>query len=797
MKGILIDVDYKTIKKGDVDFAIARIFFKTKEATIEIYDKNFFYYFYVEAKKSQIQNFGNFLKIEEVEKYFLGEKKKLCKVFVTHPKYAREELPFNVYGTDIPFNRLYLMEKGLFPLKAYEFEVNEENEILSIKTLSKEEEEKIQKEIELKTFCFDIEVRNPKREPDPEKDEIIMISFFAKDKAKVLTTKQPKQNLNFVEVVKNEKELIKRFCEEARNYDILVGYNSFLFDLPYLKQRAEKLKIKLEIGVEPDYKIERRGLVKAVNIVGKQSIDFYYAIKFLSTVGAQAHLLKLPSFTLERVYEELTGKKKVTIEKSEIYKYWDSNDIDELCKYSFDDSKSLMEIVDEFLPIEIELSRIVGFSLFEVVPSTPGQLVELFLIRKAFENDEIIPNRPTNEEIEKRITTQVKGAFVKTPEPGIYNNIVVFDFRSMYPSIIVSHNISPSSLVKEKENIREEKEAKETEEFFIAPNGIKFKKQPIATIPKALKLLLDERAEVKKQLKKDPENIILIARSQALKIVANAFYGYLGYARSRFYSKECAESITAYGRYYINLIIKKAEEEGMNVIYGDTDSIFVELKDKTKEDAINFAKKVNSMLPKDMELELEGFYPRGVFVTKKTKTEVGAKKKYALLTEDGKIKIRGFEFVRRDWSRIAKIAQQKVLEAILKKGEKEEAIKVLKQIIDDLEKGKANLKDLVIYTRLRKDLRSYDVTSPELSAALKAIKEGKKRREEIEGNVIGYIITKQGSTISEKATLEEFAKDYDSKYYINHQVLPAAMKILKELGIKEEEVLKEKQKKLF
>jgi len=797
MKGILIDADYQTIEKGDVDVAVARVFFKTKDSTIEAYDKNFFYYFYVEAEKPQIESFGKFIKVEEVEKYLLGEKKKLCKVFVTHPKYAREELPFNVYGADIPFNRLYLMEKGLFPLRAYEFEINDNKELISIKQLSKEEEEEIQKEIELKTFCFDIEVRNPQREPDPEKDEIIMISFSTKEGAKVLTTKRPKEKLDFVEVVKNEKELIKRFCEEARKYDILIGYNSFLFDLPYLKQRAKKLGIELEIGVEPNYKIERRGLVKAINIPGKQNIDFYYAIKFLSTVGAQVHLLKLTSFTLERVYEELTGKKKVTIEKSDIYKYWDSNEIDKLCEYSLDDSKSLMEIANNFLPIEIELARIVGFSLFEVVPSTPGQLVELFLIRKSFENNEVVPNRPTKEEIEKRMKTQVKGAFVKTPEPGIYSNIVVFDFRSMYPSIIVSHNISPSSLVKENSQ-KEEAEAKETEEFFIAPNGTKFRKQPLATIPKALKLILDERTEVKKLLKKDPENTILLARSQALKIVANSFYGYLGYARSRFYSKECAESITAYGRYYINLIMKKAEEEGLKVIYGDTDSIFVELKDKTKEDAINFAKKVNSILPKDMELELEGFYPRGVFVTKKTtKEEVGAKKKYALLTEDGKIKIRGFEFVRRDWSRIAKIAQQKVLEAILKKGEKEEAIKALKEIIKNLEEGKVNLKDLVIYTRLRKDLRSYDVTSPELSAALKAIKEGKKKKEEIEGSVIGYIITKQGSTISEKATLEEFAKDYDAKYYINHQVLPAAMKILKELGISEKDIFEEKQKKLF
>jgi DNA polymerase elongation subunit (family B) len=85
MKGILIDADYQTIEKGDVDVAIARVFFKTKDSTIEAYDKNFFYYFYVEAEKPQIESFGKFIKVEEVEKYFLGEKKKLCKVFVTHP----------------------------------------------------------------------------------------------------------------------------------------------------------------------------------------------------------------------------------------------------------------------------------------------------------------------------------------------------------------------------------------------------------------------------------------------------------------------------------------------------------------------------------------------------------------------------------------------------------------------------------------------------------------------------------------------------------------------------------------
>jgi DNA polymerase I len=94
----------------------------------------------------------------------------------------------------------------------------------------------------------------------------------------------------------------------------------------------------------------------------------------------------------------------------------------------------------------------------------------------------------------------------------------------------------------------------------------------------------------------------------------------------------------------------------------------------------------------------------------------------------------------------------------------------------------------VIHTQLRKGIGNYDVKSPELGAAKKAIQNGIKRRDELEGATIGYVITKHGNTISEKAEIEESAKDYDPDYYINHQVIPATLKILKELGINEEEL---------
>ena len=302
-------------------------------------------------------------------------------------------------------------------------------------------------------------------------------------------------------------------------------------------------------------------------------------------------------------------------------------------------------------------------------------------------------------------------------------------------------------------------------------------------------MLIDQRAEVKKLYKKNPDDKYLGSRSPALKILSNSFYGYLGYARSRWYSRDCAGSVTAYGRQYIKDTIKAAEEEGFRVIYGDTDTVVLLLGNKTKDDALAFLKKFNSKLPENMELEVEDFYRRGVFVGRKAESGIaGAKKKYAFISESGRIKIRGFELVRRDWSRIARDTQRKVLEAILKEGSAEKAADIVKQVIQQLKGGKVPLSELAINTQLRKGIDSYDSKSPELGAARKAVKAGLKRKDEVEEAVISYVITKHGSSISDKAELEEFAKDYDPDYYINHQVLPATMRILKELNFNEDEL---------
>ncbi|MDE1833204.1 MAG: DNA polymerase, partial [Candidatus Micrarchaeota archaeon] len=142
----------------------------------------------------------------------------------------------------------------------------------------------------------------------------------------------------------------------------------------------------------------------------------------------------------------------------------------------------------------------------------------------------------------------------------------------------------------------------------------------------------------------------------------------------------------------------------------------------------------------------------------------------------------------RDWSKIARDTQRMVLETILKEGDAQKAATIVKDVVARLKGGEVPLSDVVISTQLRKGLAGYDIKSPELAAAKKAVESGFRKKEDVEHTVIGYIITKHGSTISDKAELEGMATDYDPDYYINKQVIPATMRILKELNFNEEEL---------
>jgi len=199
-----------------------------------------------------------------------------------------------------------------------------------------------------------------------------------------------------------------------------------------------------------------------------------------------------------------------------------------------------------------------------------------------------------------------------------------------------------------------------------------------------------------------------------------------------------------------------------------------------------FLNAMNKTLPEGMELEYEGFYQRGFFVTKK---------RYALI-EDDTIIVKGLELVRRDWAPITKKTQQKVLTAILKEASPQKAFKIIKDVIEDIRKGNVKLEDLVIHTQLTKNPREYAQMAPHVLAAKKAIDKGRKVER---GSIIRYIIVKGKQPISKRAIPIEDAdvSNYDPNYYIENQVLPAVGRIIEALGYSEQEILhNEKQSSL-
>ncbi len=795
IEGIVLDVDYR----GAGDVVFIRLFVKDTEGKAhEILDKSFRPYFrFIPSKPMadeeilgiSMQDMMGVIRattLEREKRTLLGKEVLVYKVFTKNPaQVPKLSGAFGKYGecfeNDIPFAKRYVIDKSVFPFTNYNIKFFKQNDELVLDSFSISDSKK---EVPINLLCFDIEVYNPLQMPRTEIDPVIMISYAyvvnGKKTNGVITTK--KIDKPFVETVKDEASLIKRFLQvvKEQEIDIITGYNSANFDVKYMLERARRLKIEFNISrFDGGTKIERHGLVDRVKCSGIVHVDMYLVVRFIAIVGAAEHMLKLNSYTLKNVYEAVSKEKKVTVEKKEIWKLWDGSkeELENLAEYNLNDSDALLEVYNMFIPITMQLAKVTGDMLTDVAVSTAGQLCEFTMMRYAHDFNEIIPNKPDEEEIRRRTMNPIEGAYVKTPDPGLYENLVVLDFRGLYPSIIISHNIDPSSI------------CTDCTDFNLSPVGTKFDKKWKAIMPTILRMMINERTEAKKAYKKNPNDYNLGAKSQALKIVANSFYGYLGYARSRWYSRECAASVTAYGRQYIKQTIGLAENQNFRVIYGDTDSIVVVLGEKKKEEALSFMKEINADLPETMELELEDFYTRGVFVGKKTdKESAGAKKKYALITESGRIKIRGFELVRRDWSFVARDTQKRVLEAILKDGSKEKAGEIVKEVVKQLKEGKTPMKDLVINTQLRKGIDDYDSKSPELAAAKKAVQAGKKTRDEVERAVIGYVITKHGSSISEKAELEEFAQDYDADYYINHQVLPATMRILKELDFEEDEL---------
>jgi DNA polymerase elongation subunit (family B) len=585
-------------------------------------------------------------------------------------------------------------------------------------------------------------------------------------------------------VCSDERDLIQTFASDvvSSQPDIIVGYSSDNFDMRYLIRRAKILGIPFKIGLNGSEPISTSSANGAVSIYGIVHIDLYKFIRrFVSG------RLKTKQYSLDAVAGELLGAGKAPIVMEEMYAHWDAVNLDritELIYYNHIDTKITLDLYFMVQPNMMEFMTLIGNTLFSLTRMSYSKLVEYYLMQQAVDSDELIPELPEFQAIKTRRESSFQGAFVYQPTPNLYHNIAVFDFRSLYPSIIISHNISPETLNADCPENEKDLITLENKHYWFCKNMDGF-------IPRQLNSIITRRGEIKKQMADEKDSFalqLLDAQQYSLKILLNSFYGYLGFFGARWYSMGCVESVTYLGRQYIMKVIDDVKALGLDVIYSDTDSIFVLTKEKTLDEVKSIVHGINEKLPGIMELSFESFCSAGIFVSTKEDTG-GAKKKYALLKDDGDMIIKGFETIRRNWCPLVKEVQSSILKTVLSTGDFQKALDTVSQTIKQLKEKRVPVDKLILSTALTKNPEDYNVVTPAVAAAKKLQEKNIRVKA---GSSIRYVVAdiKNASAIRDKVMLpEDIDPDrYDANYYIENQILPAVRKILEVGGITENEI---------
>lgn len=767
----IFDVDY-IVEDGN---AVIRVYGKAGQDTFKGRFEDFQPYLYVvprekeafledleENKFTKKQKKIPVIDVEKKEMIDLNERMEVFKIKTSEPPMIPElrkqlsdlETVKECREFDIAFYKRFLIDNNISPTKMLELEgetIEEDDfdKVMKVEKISGSKGENS----DYSTVAFDLETYE---------GEIIMISFYTENWKKLYTTVDIDRE--FSEKLESEKQLVEKFIAEVnqRDWDVLTGYNTDEFDFKKLRERAQHHGLDLNIGRNGErMKFKRRGRFSAARVKGRMHLDLYPFVSHVLSPGLESDTLDLDS-----VASEILGVGKDELDFKDMKRIWDEkSDLERFADYAMKDSRLAYRLGERIIPQIFELSKITGLIPFDACRLTYGQLTENFLLQESNERNMLAPNRPTRGERDnRRRQGAYEGGFVYEPDAGLYEDIAVMDFKSLYPTVMVSHNISPDTY--ELENCEDV--------YILEEYGYKFCQDQQGFFPELIEGLVEERSSIKEKMNKKKNEENLKSRSSALKILANSFYGYLGYDGARWYSKECAEATTFLGREYIQDTIERAEKRGFKVVYGDTDSLFLKLNGEQEMD--KFLEEVNKELPSFMELELEGIFKRAFFTS--TSEGRGAKKKYAMIDEDGNLKITGFEQVRRDWSPIAKKTQKKVLRKVLE-DDVEEALQTVKDTVERLKNGDVPVEELKIHTKLTKDPEEYDSKAPHVEAVKKAKEKGDKIEAE---TTVDYVITRGAGSISDRAELTKYAEDYDADYYIDKQIIPVSFRVLKVFG---------------
>jgi DNA polymerase-2 len=554
----------------------------------------------------------------------------------------------------------------------------------------------------------------------------------------------------------SEKELLALFFRHlaSEDPDVLIGWNVVDFDLRVLQERCRLLRVPFAPGRGAG------GAVVESKTTGVASARLPGRVVMDVPLMLRASYRGFEEYSLDFVAGEMLGKRKL-IQKTGVRKIEEINrlfreDPAALAAYNLADAQLTKEIFEKagILRNAVERSKRSGHLLDRTGGSVAAfdRLYLPPLHRAGYVAPDAADAAPPG--------APLPGGFVLEPKPGVYENVLAFDFRSLYPSIIMTFKVDPLGLAVPSEN------------RIRGPAGPSFSRD-VSLLPEIIAGLMAARAAAREA--DDPY------LSQAIKILMNSFYGVLGAQGCRFFSAELAAAITMTGQYVFHESMKYIQKSsGFPVIYGDTDSLFVHAgagaadpdglgsriaRDATAWLAQTLQERFGAVSA--LELQFERRY-RYFFLPSLRGAAQGSKKHYCGAVETGEgleLVFKGMESARSDWTELAKEFQRGLLMRFFNKQPVEQYVL---SVVDDVRNGRSDGK-LVYKKRLGKTPGQYGDHMPPHAQAAKLL--------QAPGHTIRYYMTVDGPQPAEKRTA---AIDY--AHYLDVQLRPVADTVLEGLG---------------
>ncbi|MCQ2816626.1 MAG: hypothetical protein MJ252_05085 [archaeon] len=565
--------------------------------------------------------------------------------------------------------------------------------------------------------------------PTAEKDPVIQISNicteFGKDEPfcqKMFSFKKCAA-IPGVDVLSydSEAQLLKEWRQFIVDLDpdIITGYNINMFDIPYLLNRAETLKVG-SFGylsrIKATFSKVKHKVSKVKGFMNRDAIDINLEGRaLLDMYNIVLREQKFRSNTLNNVAFQVLGEQKEDVHYSLISPLWKENENTRrrLAIYCMKDAYLPLRLIDKLMTIYnlVEMSRVTTTPLVFIL--TRGQQIKVSaqLHKKALEKGYLIPTiKVVKNDDESEVGYQ--GAFVLNPTVGFHEiPIVTLDFSSLYPSIMMAHNICYCTLLRpgQEKNVNED-------DYFKTPTGDCFIKENVrrGLLPIILEELIAARKKAKADLAQatDPlQKKVLNGRQLAIKVSANSVYGFTGTQVGQLPCLNISSSVTSIGREMIektrDLVLEKYSKKNgfqydSQVIYGDTDSVMIKFGIKTLHEAMLLGKEsaeyVTSHFKKPIKIEFEKVYLPYLLLKKKKYAGII----YTREDKYDKIDTKGLEAVRRDNCELARIMVEHSIKKILLDRDINGAVEYCKGMIADLLRNKIDISLLIISKSLSK-----------------------------------------------------------------------------------------------